>query len=209
MQPYQEAAEYNRTYGELPINALKYAGIGALGTVGSKVASNLISKITSVLNPKVPESFAKKALGTIDPRLGKFVNEAEQMGATFDETREFIQNKINTSQPAKEQRNIIEQESPELHNFMDQEIRGGRKPIEAGALAQNDKRFSKIITKITKAHKTPWSQIIQGIYGTGETAQPSQQQAQNQPQLNQGGQVGPGQQALMDILARINQKLGQ
>jgi hypothetical protein len=193
MQPYQEAAEHNRRYGESGINALKYAGIGALGTLGSRAASTLIAKIAPLLNPKVPETFAKKALEKVDPRLGKFVKTAEGMGATFDETRDFIQNKIDTSQAAKENRNIIEQESPELHSFLDQEIRKGRKPVEAGALAQNDKRFASIVKKLMKAHKTPWSSIVESIFGNGQMAQPSQQQGQQeQPQAQQGQQQGQG-----------------
>ena len=84
--------------------------------------------------------------------------------------KDFIGEKSEEGQqePAKQNKNIIEQESPELHSFVDQEIRKGRKPIEAAALAQKDKRFSNVIKKLMKTHKTSWSNIIESIFGSGE-----------------------------------------
>ncbi len=105
--------------------------------------------------------------------------------------------------PPKENRNIIEQYSPELHQFIDQEVKNGRDLLQAGALAQNDKRFSKIIDKLSKDHKTPWSNILQAVYGGAQQSQP-----QVQPQQSQQ-QSGQGQQALASILEKINQRLGQ
>lgn len=66
-----------------------------------------------------------------------------------------------------DKRNLIQQYSDELFQFIENEINKGRPVIEAGALAQNDKRFTKIIDKLTKDHKTTWSNILQTIFGSG------------------------------------------
>ncbi len=209
MEPYQEAAEATK---RAPLyNSAKNVAAGAAGAVGFRAANALISKIAPLLSSFVPESFAKKAIGKIDPRLGEFLSEAESAGATFDEAKEYISQKIQKpeeSEPAKQNVNIIEQVDPKLYQFIDQEIRKGRKPIEAAAIAQNLVGYRNSIKKLEESHKTPWSQIIQSIFGTGETAQPNPQQ-QQPGQPKQGGQPGPGSQKLMDIMNQINQKLGQ
>lgn len=107
--------------------------------------------------------------------------------------------------PSKEGRNIIQQYSPELHQFIEEQVKNGRNPIEAGAIAQNDKRFSSIINKLSKDHKTPWSNILQTVYGQGElqSLQPEQNQQQ---QLQQ--KPGQGQAALMAILEQIRKSRG-
>ena len=178
----------------------------SLGTAA--VAGPLVAKVIPFLNQYIPTELAMKGINKVSPRLGEFLQKGREMGLDVEEGLNFIKEKIggNSREPAKQDKNIIQQESPELHTFIDQEIRNGRKPIEAGAIAQSDKRFSDVIKKLMKAHKTPWSSIVESIYGAGEMAQPSQQKSQTQQQAGQGG---PGQQALMDILGRINQKLGQ
>jgi hypothetical protein len=198
MQPYQETAEHNRNYGQSATDLLKYAGAAAAGTLGARAASTLISKISPLLNPKVPESFAKKALEKVDPRLGKFSKVAAEMGATWVETRDFIQNKIDSSEPAKQNGNIIQQYSPNLFQYMKELIGKGSSPIEAAAKARKflDKKQQDIIAKMEKDHKTDWSSIVQTVFG-GEGMAPEQQQQgqpqQEQPQQQQGGQgLDPG-----------------
>ncbi|MFA7192395.1 MAG: hypothetical protein WC089_03810 [Candidatus Paceibacterota bacterium] len=200
MQPYQEAVETKHQSGIF--NAAKNFGMAAIGTAGIGVANSLVSKILPLLSSHVPETFAKKAIQRIDPRIGKFLKDAEDEGATFDEAKEFISQKL---EPAKQNNNIIQQVSPELHTFIDQEIRKGRKPIEAAALAQNDKRFGSIIQKLMKTHKTPWSSIIESIYGNGDMAQAQQGQPQGQEQ-QQSGQQAQGGQGLDPMVAQILQQ---
>jgi len=111
--------------------------------------------------------------------------------------------------PQKDNRNIIEQYAPELHQFIDEQIKNGRSPLEAAGIAKVQPKFANAINKLVKDHKTPWASIIESIYGTGERALPEQSEnrMQTQPQ-NQPSQGGQGQQALAAILAQINQKLG-
>ncbi len=205
MQPYQEASEKIRRSGERPIELAKNLGIAALSggaaKIGSSVAGSIAPKIGALISRYVPEDLSIKGLTKLDPRLGKFVQGALNEGADYEEIRNYLGEKINKTENdelEKEKENIIQKYSPELHQFLDQEIRSGRKPIEAAAIAQNDKRFSSIISKITKEHNTPWSSIIESVFGQ---ALPESQPAQTPPNnQSQQGQMSPGLQRIADLL---------
>lgn len=79
-----------------------------------------------------------------------------------------------SQQETPNQQNIIEQYSPELFQFISDLIGKGRSPLEAGALAQLDKRFMKVIKSMETDHKTPFSSILQSVFGS--TQQNKQQQ---------------------------------
>lgn len=108
-----------------------------------------------------------------------------------------------TAQQPMQQHNIIEQYSPELHQFILSHTKQGRSPLEAGALAQLDKKFMNVIKKIESDHKAPFSAILESIFGSA--MQP--QKAAKAPQGAAGGQqgIGSGQAALMRILEKIQQ----
>lgn len=204
MIPYQEAGEATKKQGEAPLKAIKTAGSLALGTAGGGLA---LSKVMPFLSKYIPQDLATKALSKIDPRFGKFIKNALGSGFKYDEVKQFIEEKAiegKDQEPAKQNRNIIQQYSPELHEFIDQEIKSGRSPIEAGAIAQNDKRFINVIKKLSKEHKTSWSNILQSIYGGIGQSQSPQQSQPSQPSQ----QPGQGQQALMSILQKIQQSRG-
>lgn len=221
MQPYQKAGKEIQRQGEFPKEILKTVGSLA-ATAGTTALGGLAaSRVLPFLSQYIPQDLAIKGLSKIDPRFGKFINKALSKGTDFEEIKNFIKGKAEEGeekQPAKQNGNIIQQESPELHSFVEQEIKKGRKPIEAAALAQNDKRFSDIIKKLMKIHKTPWSNIIESIFGNGDTAQQqerqqpqqeqqpqqpvAQQQPQQQPQQSGGGQ---GLQAIMQALQQAEE----
>jgi hypothetical protein len=83
----------------------------------------------------------------------------------LDYLRQNSEPKEEKQENAEESRNIIEQYSPELNQFIQEQIGKGLDPLQAGAIAQNDKRFSSVIQKLMKDHKTPWSNIIESIFG--------------------------------------------
>jgi hypothetical protein len=222
MQPYQQASDELRRRGEAPLRA-----VGKIAETGLDIASTglkygggaaLFKRILPLLSKYVPEDLAKKGLNKINPGFGKFIDKAESEGSDFEEIKDFIKQKgeetLEQEKP-KENRNIIEQYSPELHQFISEQVKSGRRPIEAGAIAQNYKKFSDVIKKLSKDHKTNWSSIIESVYGTEESAQPSQaQQPQNDPMQaqqqaqNQSQGIGKGEQAILNFMQGAKQKYG-
>lgn len=213
MEPYQVASEKMRRSGELPINIGKNVGISAIGGAaarfGTQAVSKLIPRISALINDYVPENIAVKGLEKIDPRFKTFMEGAIDSGYSFDDIKEFMKEKISKSEQPKENRNIIEQYSPELHQFIDQQVKAGLNPIQAGAIAQNKKEFGNIIKKLSKDHNTPWSNIIESVYGTGQEAQQQQmQQVQQQQRMQQTQGEGQGSQRLMQAIQQLRQLRG-
>lgn len=237
MEPYQKSAEALKSGEEYPLQLLKNAGLTALGggiaAAGSKALNKLIPAVGALINNYVPENLSRAGLTKIDPRFGKFIQGALDEGYTYDELREFIGDKIEKSEvyrSSKENKNIIEQYSPELHSFISEEIKKGRPTLQAGALAQLNDKFKKVIKKIEEDHKTSFSAILQSSYGEGTSKGMSKEEAtkrflgrkkSNLPNeliqqfegrygpIEQQGQTGPGQQALMATMQKIMQQLGQ
>lgn len=188
MQPYQEASEELRRQGQAPINALKKAasiGLSA-GSValGAGIGGISLNRVLPFLSKYIPQDLAIKGLSKIDPRFGTFINKALSAGKSIDEVKSFIKEKAvgNESQEKKEnpkdQRNIIEQYSPELHQFLKGEVTKGRPAIEAGAIAQSQDKFKNVIKKLESDHKTNFSSILESIYGGGQYAAPATQTPQ-------------------------------
>ncbi len=168
MEPYQEADTATRNSGSNALNALKYAGGAALGTAGLGIAGKFMNKVLPLLSPLVPESFAKKALSKIDPRLGTFINKAESEGSDFSETRDFLQQTADKTlaQADEKKKNIIQKHSPELHDFIKEKIGGGTGLIAAATQANTDPKFRSVIEKIVKENKTSWPELVDMIYGS-------------------------------------------
>ncbi len=197
MQPYQEASQEIRRQGEFPIKA---AATGA-SIAGSAIGSGLaLTRITPFLSKYIPQDLAIKGLSKIDPRFGKFISTTLANGKSFDEIKDFISEKTNEGQ-AKENRSVIQQYSDELDAFIKDHISKGRQPLEAGAIAQLDPKFKKVISQIEKDHKTPFSAILESTYGSAQ--QPQQQNVQSQQQPAQSQQNTD--QALMAALEKILQ----
>ncbi len=195
-------------------------GITSAGSLATAaVGGGLAARVLPFLNQYIPPGLAMKGINKVSPKLGAFLQKGHEMGLDVEEGLGFIKDKLTADkkEPAKQDKNIIEQYSPELHQFIMEQVKNGRSPIEAGALATMEKKggpnFKSIIAKLTKDHNAPWSSILETVYGQqgGQKSQGQQQQQSpsQQAQPNQGTQSGSGQQALMAILAKINQKLGQ
>lgn len=210
-QPYQEATEAIKKQGEAPAQFLKGAAQTALGVAGGGAVLN---RVLPFLSKFVPQDLAIKGISKINPTLGKFVQGSLNQGKSMDEVTDFIKEKAGISEPKEEKKqekpkgqgNIIEQFSPELHEFLVSEIGKGRSTDEAGAIAQSNSMFKGVIPKLEKQAGARFSDILKSVFGGQQQAQQSQQaQPQQQPQQSQSG---PGQQALMAIMQKINQQLG-
>jgi hypothetical protein len=158
LRPDEEVSRVNQEKSQRLMRGVKGAALGAAG-----------ASIAPFLSEYVPSELALKGISKIMPKVGNFLKKGMAAGLDLKEGIEFLKGKkpeeSNQQESAKEGRNIIQQYSPELFQFIDQSIRKGENPLEAGTKAINDKRFSSIIKKMTQDHKTPWSNILQSVFG--------------------------------------------
>jgi len=209
VNPYEKTSEEMKRQSEGPKRFTKAAGSLAGTVAGAAAFAPMLARAAPFLSKYIPENLAVKGLSSISPAFGKFVSDGLERGYSFDQVKDFIGNQVSESvkSTAKDEKNLIQKESPELHQFIDEQIKKGRKPMEAGALA-GLMGFQKTIDKLIKEHKTPWSSIVESIYGGQPQSQQQAQQPQQMQQPQQSAQGGSGQQALADILNKINQRLG-
>lgn len=221
MQPYQSASQAIQRQSKEPGDFLKKAGATAASLA---VGAPILGKVGSLLNKFVPSGIAAKGLGKLDSRFGQFIDGVIKTGGTQDDALEFIKGKIDQENKPKENRNIVEQYSPQLHKFMLEEIQGGKTPQKAAMLARNASTpYGRFIRQMEKDHKVDWTAIVDSVYGKGQTAQQqpqpqqvptgrtaeqamysqpqSPQQAQGQQQQPQQG--GNADQALMAAFDKI------
>lgn len=134
------------------------------------VAPALASRIAPFLNKYIPPSLAIQGINKINPKLGSFLKKGADMGLDVEDGLNFLKDKLfgDKQESSKaENRNIIEQYLPELHQYLDQKIKSGEDVISAAtqAVYEKGKPFEKIIRKIEKDHKTPWTALVESIYG--------------------------------------------
>ena len=196
MQPYQKAALANKEHGEIANTAFQ-GGV------------NVISQMMPLLSQYVPPLLALKGLSKLNSGISSFIKAASNSGQQPEQIVDFIRNKVSPSQEQKPQGNVIEQYSPELFQFLKSQIDSGRDVMQAGALAQNENRFASVIQKMSKDHKANWSSILQTVFGGPANASQQEQNVGQEAAISQSQGPGPGQQALMQVLKKINQRMGQ
>lgn len=190
-------------------STLKTGAKTAIGLTTAATGLGISSRILPFLSEYIPADLAMKGISKISPKLGQFLQKGQSMGLDIKEGFDFIKNNLEksnqtqeSSQKPPEQQNIISQYSPELLAFLEDHINKGRQPLEAGALAQLDPTFKKIISKMEADHKAPFSSILQTIFGSPQQVAPQTAQSQMQ-QPQQQGQQGNGDQALLAALDKI------
>lgn len=177
LRPDEEA---NISQTELSENRRRNVTNGIKSAVGIAVVAGslgLSSKVLPFLSEYLPADLAIKGISRVSPKLGDFLKKGMSQGLDIKEGLDFIKEKITTSskENVQDNKNIIEKYAPELHQFIDQEVRKGRSALQAGAIAQTDKKFKPIIDKLTKDYKTPWSNILESVYGSQGKAQVPQE----------------------------------
>jgi len=171
MNPYEKTAEEMKRQSERPKKVAKHAiGIGSTIAAASSFAP-ILARAAPFLSQYIPENLAIKGLSKINPKFGKFVKNAMDEGFDFKEVKDFIGGKIKESQ--EEEKNIIQKYSPELFQFIDQQVKQGVSPLEAGHKAQNEKKFSDVIKKMTGDNRTNFLNILEMIYGSEMNRQKS------------------------------------
>lgn len=231
MNPYERTASEMQRQSEGPKRFAKTAaniGIAAAATAGATSFAPILARAAPFLSQYIPEDLAIKGLSKISPKFGAFIKSAMEGGYDFNQVKDFIGNQIEESQTEqpKEQRNIIQQYAPKLHEFILSEIGKGNTPVQAAGLAKlasNKSKFGHAIKQLEKDHKIDLHSLVDQIYGNESSrqkglkkfnqklAKPSMLDEEIERFQNEYGQQqqgGPGQQALMGLLAQINQKLG-
>lgn len=212
MQPYQKATEAIKEHQRLPAKIAKFG----LPLAGAALAKGTLKRILPFLSEHIDPEMSVKGVSKADPRLGNAMQHALDIGYPQDQINEHVRSSIEPEEikqePAKQNKNIIEQYSPELHQYILEKVQKGETPLAAATKATLDntlgKKFKEVLEKISKQHKTPWHNIIESIYGSGQTAQPQQQATSPQPQPQAQPQQGQGLQAYMDVLGKIKNSLG-
>jgi hypothetical protein len=183
---------------------------------GIKTAANLgltatgvgaATKVLPFLSEHIPMDLAIKGINKVSPKLGDFLKRGMAAGLDAKEGLDFIKNKLSPALPNEQDKklNIIQQYSPELFQFIQEEMRKGRTSLQAAGLAKLNGKYNSIIKKMEQDHKMPYSTIVESIFGQDPQSQ-GQPEMQQQQQQQQGG--GQGQQALMSILQKIQQARG-
>ncbi len=193
-------------------NVASVAGGAAALTAGAKLGS----KILPFLSDFIPQDLAMKGINKISPQLGKFLKKGQSMGLNVKEGFEYLRNQFTPKKQEQKPTNIIEEHSPELHEFIVDKIGTGITPMAAAFQATQDPKFKSVIESLQKKAKKGFSEIIGSIFGGQDQSkaalQPQPQKPvaqQTQPQAQQQAQQpGPGQQALMGILQQLQKTRG-
>jgi len=176
-------------------------------------AAALSSRISPFLSQYITPDLAIKGISKISPKMGEFLQKGMSMGLPIQEGLDYIRDNLN---PAKEdienkqpnqELNELGQFSPELQQFIEQQIQAGKSPDHAAALAGSEKGLHEIVKGIEKKINMPFTKFVRELY-EGKAVQQQSQEAQGQPQ-QQPQQQGQGAQALMSILQKIQQSRGQ
>lgn len=158
------------------------SSVAGLGLASKGVG--LASKLAPFLNDLIPMDLAIKGINKFSPEIGNILKKGQSMGLDLKEGLNFIKGKLEPQQTqSTNNKNIISQYSDELNAFLENHINQGRAPLEAGALAQLDPKFKKVIKKMEEDHKTNFSSILQSTYG--QQAQPQQSAPQAQQPMQQ------------------------
>lgn len=209
MDPYEKTAQEMKRQAEGPKRFAKTAlGIGA--SVAASSFAPILTRAAPFLSQYIPEDLAIKGLSKINPKFGKFIQDAFNGGYDFQEAKDFIGDQVNQSQSAKETQNIIQQYDPELHTYISDYLKKGVPLLEAGKRALGHGRFRKAIDKLIKDHKASWDSILRTVYGNEGLAQPQQQeqQAMQQPGQEQSQQGNPqAKQQLLQAMQALSQQL--
>lgn len=145
------------------------AGVPAIA-VGSKIAS----KVLPFLSEYIPADLAMKGINKVSPKLGEFLQKGLSKGLNLKEGLSFIKDNLSQPEQPKEQRNIIEQYSPELHQFVKEQISKGNTPLQAAGMAKlvsNKSKFGKVIKDLEKDHKIDLPTLLEQIYGKESSRQ--------------------------------------
>lgn len=211
IQPYQEQSNRLRKSEALPADIAK-------GAIGLATSGALANKILPLLSSHIPTNIMQKGLSKINPKLGAFIEQADEMGFGIDEVRDFLKNKVLPPEPPKKEQQQTQQTNPlqdfetnypELARGLMATIQQGQPPQAAAAVIKNSSALRKQVDQLEKDTGKNFVDYILELFGPqqtsqGQVQQPSQQPQQIQQAQGQQGQQGSGMdQQLMAALDKI------
>lgn len=172
-RPDERATESEINRSQNRTRELK-SGLQTAASFGTTaLGGKALSAVMPFINQYIPEDMAFKGINKVMPALGKFIKSGMDQGLTLKSGLEFIKEQFG-NQKTSDQKSILQQYSPELHEFMTDRVHRGQSVLEAGAEAQRNSKFKKFISQMEKDHKTPFSSILESIFGTGQETQRQQ-----------------------------------
>lgn len=206
MQPYQNMEEEIQRQNQLPLKDINTAF-----NIGSSLAgASLLAKGLPLVNKLIPQDLSMKGLSKISPILGKFAKKALNEGFSFDDVRDFI----SENAEKKKSKGIFQQligdveisTLPESQRKQLGFLQMAAEELEKKGVGPNDEPFKKLAKKVKDVLKGKTKVLEaeameqQPIFTTQEdlARHNANYEAQQTSQ-----QAGPGQQALMAILQKI------
>jgi hypothetical protein len=182
MRAKEAAAKKVLQQAEEPKQLIGAATALVSGATGLYGGSALVQRIIPFLSTYIPAGLAAKGLSNLDPRIEKYFKGIFGSGYTVDEGLDFLR----------------EQFTP------------GKKNTGQKFQSQAQNIATRGTPQFQGTHgQTPGS--LREMIGSGQAMKAGQYQPQPQQPQSQASPSapGPGQQALMQLLQQINQKLGQ
>ena len=167
MRPSELAAEHQIEKNEKFDRNVNRGVKTAIGIGSAAIGARVLPFLNEFITPDI----AIKGISKVSPQLGSLLKKGMDKGLDIKEGLNFLKNNFGNNEPPKENRSVIQQYSDELDTFIKNHIQQGRQPFEAGALAQLDPKFKKVISQIEKDHKTPFSAILESTYGSAQQPQ--------------------------------------
>ena len=215
LRPDEIAAEENIKKNNRSDERLK-SGLKTAGSLAVTGASaGMGAKLMPFLSSYIPMDLALKGINKLSPVTGKFLRKGMKSGLDLKDGLNYLKESIEGSskKPIENTENIIQQYSPELLQFLKDEIANGMAPQKAGAVARlMSKDFDKAIKQIEKDHKTDFSLLLQNIFGSAEqpkAQQEPEQMQQEQMQGQQGQQAGGVDPALMQVIQNMQNTMNK
>lgn len=196
-------------------------------------ASGAFSKIMPLLNEMVPVDLAMKGINKLMPKVGKFLKKGQEMGLDVREGMDFVKEQIEKTAPKKEPAKSLftqmlggadpsslpaqVQEQVQFIGTIADKFESEGKTMESPEVKKLSKKLKDIVkgkpgVAVEEIARFQSAQQPQGQMGQPmQGMQPQQQasmQAPMQGQMGQPGGGGPGQQALMEILKKIQAQRG-
>ncbi len=191
-------------------------GTKKLATTGLNIGAGLYgagiaTKLAPFLSSHIPTDLAIKGINKISPQLGSVLKKGMGLGLSIQDGLKYVEENLQKKKQEDtepEKQNILEQYSPELFNFINGEIQKGRSLLETVSMANTLEKFKPIIKKLTEDHKTPFANIVQSIFGTGELGG-GDIGTQIVSAFNQSSQkqMNPIEQSRQKGLQKFNQKI--